>query len=82
MVVLDNKFVRNILLCGMRKFVGLHVWSTASFTQHKVAKGQIFMTALWKDILNPVIPAETLLFSLYLNKIANSLFTYLKGRNF
>ena len=66
----------------MRKFVGLHVWSTASFTQHKVAKGQIFTTALWKDILNPVIPAETLVFSLYLNKIANSLFTYLKGRNF
>ena len=29
-----------------------------------------------------LIPTETLVFSLYLNKFANSLFTYLKGRNF
>ena len=29
-----------------------------------------------------LIPTETLVFSLYLSKFGNSLFTYLKGRNF
>ena len=38
-----------------------------------------------QDIKKPfpnLIPTETLVFSLYLRKFANTLFTYLKGRNF
>ena len=37
-----------------------------------------------QDVNRPfpnLIPTETLVFSLYLSKFANSLFTYLKGRN-
>ena len=67
MVVLDKKFVfsnckKYIVEMGWENLWWENMgWEnllgymfSALFTQHKVAKGQIFTTALRKDILNPV----------------------------